>query len=355
MSTPVVHPPHLPARTVESDVSPHSDRIRTFVVGIIFSVAAGMVGALIVVAWVVPSGYMTEGQWIPRGQNQSGATPYVEPDTTVARRVKNTTVEIFQGKAILENGYYPESARLGTGVMLSSNGWGMWYAPDVASRVTTLEFRMRGDQGTWYTPTTVVADTDEGYVYFKLTGNEFYVTSFPDWRTLASALPVWVYDQGAWRRQAISSLERIQEGVVFSAYDERFRFQLSPYGISEDGLVYNDVGNLIGFVDADGKMKDAWRVEYTIPTLLESGRVPATAGVLRGSMVEAVEEGQIVKGFLIESLDLVLGESLKQGDIIRAVEGVPITEYTLNRVVRQLPATMNVWRDGELFDILVDR
>lgn len=346
-------PPHLPdAHLEQSEHDSLSRNISIFFITIVLALAAGVAGSLMVFAWVIPGGYMTEGQWVPRGQNSTITTPFVDPEAAVIRKVKNSTVEVFLAREILANGYYGRNAWVGDGVMLSSNGWGVVYAPKIANG-SVPSLRMRDTQGTWYTPTSIVPDTVHGFIYFKLEGTEFYVASFPDWRIVESGMAVWVYERGSWKHQVLGARTYIDGSLSFRVSEERQRFELSPSGLSETGIVVSDTGNVLGFVDDEGRLHDAWMVEYSIPRLLGEGALTESVVDWTGSMVETIEEGKTVFGFLLESLGGSESTGLKRGDIIRTINGMPIDEYTVHRMIRATPVSLQVWRNGQISDILI--
>ncbi len=341
--------PHLPNR----DENIKSSNLHNIITSVVLSLAAGMVGGLVIFAWIIPGAYIEGGILVSRGQNGSNSNLYTEPDVVVMRKIKNISVDVFLKDKIFENGYYRESARVGTGVMLTSNGWGVLYARELAELATTPALRVRDVQGIWYTPLSVVVDKKYGLVYFKLTGNEFYVTSFPDWRTMNPGLGIWAYTGREWRRQSLGEIKPLSSEEIFLASDERLRFLRSPQGVVEQGMIFSDSGDLLGFALPEDNLLDAWIVEYTIPTLLGSGEISKVENGWRGSMVETVEEGKVVKGFLISEVGKMSAGGLKNGDIIRSINDVPVSEFTLYRLVREKPLNATVSRDGELFDILI--
>lgn len=348
------HPPHLPQQIPAELRAAAWKRIKIIIVCLVLSLAAGMVGALIVFAWVIPGGYAIDGSWIPRNQNFSNTSLYSEPDTSVVRKVKNMTVEVFLEAKLLTNGFYSPDALVGEGVMLSSNGWGVVYAPEITTQVSLPKIKIRDVQHTWFTPTSVVADRKSGLVYFKLSGTEFYVASLPDWRIVESGLGVWVYHTHEWKRQTIGNHIQISTEPVFTASEERIAYTMLPQGVSSEGLVVSDTGSLLGFVDQEGNLRDAWLIEYSIPELLQSGNTISSGIEWRGSMVETVEAGKVVTGFLIDSVGKTGTNVLKRFDIIRTINGTPVIEMNLYRLVREKPLAITVWRDGALFDILVN-
>ena len=349
----MTHPPHLPENITPEMNATAWARIRMIGLSVLLSLATGIVGSLIVFAWIIPGGYITDGAWVSRSQNLGTTSPYSEPDTSVVRKVKNVVVEVFFDSKIMANGLYGNDARIGEGVMLTSNGWGAIFAPELVTISPIPKIRVRDIQNIWYTPTAVVPDKKNNLVYFKLSGTEFYVTSFPDWRVVAPGLPVWVFNQGEWRRQTIGNQTSIASEYMFVASDERMHYTLFPTGLSSRGLVIGDAGNLIGFIDDAGTLQDAWIVEHSIPELLQSGFIVSSEIEWRGSMVETVEAGKVVKGFLVDSIGKRGANILKHFDMIRAINGTPITEVNLYRLVEENPLTVTVWRDGTLFDILI--
>ena len=347
----MLQPPHLPPK---DEKNPHtSQQLQTLLVGVVLSLIAGMSGALIIFAWIIPGNYVEGGIVVSRGQN-GGAALYTEPAGAIIRKIKNVSVDVFLKDKILENGYYTDTARVGSGVMLTSNGWGVFYASELSTLVNIPVLQIRDAQGTWYIPQVVVPDKKNGLVYFKLTGNEFYVTSFPDWRTLSSGLGVWSYTGREWRRESLGDLVQTSQEEVFIASDERVRFKLSPEGVVHSGLIFSDAGDLLGFVRNQGDLLDAWIIEYTIPTLLESGEISKTEITWKGSMVETFEAGKLVQGFLVDQTNKVAPDGVKSSDIIRAINGVPVSELTLYRLVREKQLKVTVWRDGKLSDILIN-
>ncbi len=347
------YPPHLPAHISPEQQATAWARIRIIGISVIVSLGTGIVGSLIAFAWIIPGGYTGDGTWVSRSQNLNAGSPYSEPDTSVIRKVKNVTVEVFFDSKILANGLYSEDARIGEGVMLTSNGWGVVYAPELSILTSIPKMRVRDMQNIWYTPNLVVPDKENGLVYFKLLGTEFYVTSFPDWRTIASGVGVWAFNRGEWRRETIGNQEHSATEQVFVASDERMRYTLFPEGLLSRGLVFSDAGNLLGFIDESGALRDAWIVEYSIPELLQSSSILSSTVEWRGSMVEGVEAGKVVKGFLIDSVGKTGATVLRRFDVLRMINGVAVTEANLYRLVREKPLTVTVWREGELFDILI--
>lgn len=347
-------PPHLPESKSEELSKKSFTQIRIVFVVVILSLFAGMVGALIVVAWIIPSGYVADGFWVPRTQNVGAPALYTEPDTSIVRKVRNITVDVFFEDKMMENGFYTQDAFVGEGVMLSSNGWGVLFAPELSTQSIVPKLRVRDIQNTIYTPTSVIADKKTGFIYFKLSGTEFYVASFPDWRTITSGIGVWKYTQGEWRRQTVGEWTKLSVSAEFSAGDERVRFNLLPEGFADRGIVANDTGNIVGFVDREGRLRDAWSIENTIPHLLQIGNIDTPTIDWEGSLVETIEAGKKIQGFLIDSPGKATGAGIKRGDVVRAINGNPITESNLYRLVRETPLTATVWRNGEIFDILVN-
>lgn len=349
----VTHPPHLPLPEKDSSLQARSQRMYIVLISVLLSLAAGMVGALSVFAWIIPGGYADSGILVSRGQAGLNTTFYNEPEISVVRKVKNVTTEVFLKSQILENGYYGEGALVGNGIMLTSNGWGVVYSPQLANVGVIPELTIRDTQGIWYKPDTVIADKKNGLVYFKLTGNEFYVTSFPDWRTLGSGREVWTYSGREWRGRVMGDIEKISKETIFAVADERVRFALSPVSSINTGIVLSDVGDFLGFSDTEGKLHDAWIIEYSIPKLLELGVIEKSEVEWKGSMVETMEEGKLVKGFLIGEVGQTTVNGIKRGDIVRSINGTSVTEMNLYRLVRETPLTATIWRDGQVFDILV--
>ncbi len=347
------HPPHLPLPEKDSSIQVQQQRMFVILVNVVLSLGAGMVGALSVFAWIIPGGYVDGGILVSRGQSGFNTAVYNEPEISVIRKVKNVTADVFLKSQILPNGYYGSGAQVGSGVMLTSNGWGVVYAPQLVSAGAIPALSVRDAQGVWYTPDTVIADKENGLVYFKLTGNEFYVTSFPDWRTLATGGEVWTFTGREWRGRVLGEMERVSDEMMFAAADEHTRFRLSPVSTINTGTVISDAGDFIGFSDVNGVLHDAWIIEYSIPKLLELGVIEKTEVEWTGSMVEAMEEGKLVKGFLIDQPGKITINGLKRGDIIRAINGTTVTEMNLYRLVRETPLNATIWRDGQIFDILV--
>ncbi|HRH23326.1 MAG TPA: hypothetical protein PK295_01700 [Candidatus Magasanikbacteria bacterium] len=345
------HPPHLPLPEKKSPAQ--AERVYIVLVSVFLSLAAGMVGALSVFAWIVPGGYAEGGILVSRGQNGFGTALYTEPEASVVRKVKNVTTEVFLKNQILPNGYYGEGALVGSGIMLTSNGWGVVYAPQLTSAGVIPGLMVRDIQGIWYTPDTVIADKKNSLVYFKLTGNEFYVTSFPDWRTLTTGREIWTYNGREWRGRIIGEIESISNEKLFAAADERRRFVLSPLSSVNSGVVLSAAGDFLGFSDAGGMLHDAWIIQYSIPGLLDSGAIEKVEVEWKGSMVETVEEGKLVKGFLVDQVGKITTNGLKRGDIVRAINGTAVTEMNLYRLVREMPLNATIWREGQVFDILV--
>ena len=115
----------------------------------------------------------------------------------------------------------------------------------------------------------------------------------------------------------------------------------------------SDTGSLLGFIGTDGTLHDAWMIEYSIPELLQSGTIITPEIDWKGSMVESIEGGKVVKGFLIDSVGKTGINNMRRSDIVRSINGTPVTEISLYRLVRGKSLTASVWRDGALFDILV--
>lgn len=346
-------PPHLPPKNESLISRAFTRRIQWFVVVIIVSLSAGVVGAIVTVSSIVPFGYTDSGVLV-RGQSSGTLRAQsVEPDTSVVRRVKSSTVEVFRASGAITAGqYYASDAYVGTGVLLSSNGWGVVYAPELISGGSNPKITVRDYQNVWYTPTEIVVDNMFNLIYFRLLGNEFHVASFPDWRTLEPGLETWVFGRGVWKQNALGSRVRISESQVFDISDRRLTNRFVGI-VDHVGPVVNQYGQVLGFVDRDGYLQDAWMIEYTIPSLLESRILPKTTLGLRGYMVETFEEGKIMYGFFVDTVSTPI-LTVRRGDIIRMINGNVIDEYTLHRAVRESSVTMTVLRDGELFDILVD-
>jgi len=346
-------PPHLPPKNESLISRAFTQRIQWFIAIIALSLVAGSVGAIITVSRIMPFGY-TESGVVIRGQSSGMLRArYAEPDTTVVRRVRSASVEVFQvSGAVLSGQYYVSDAYVGTGVLLSSNGWGVVYAPELLSETTNPRISVRDHQNVWYSPTSIVVDRTLGLIYFRLSGNEFHVISFPDWRTFEPGLESWVFGRGMWKQSMLGSKVRLSENQLFDINERRLTHRFVDIA-DHRGIVVNQYGQILGFVDQNGFLQEAWMIEYSIPSLLETGVLPATSLRWKGYMVETFEEGKMVHGFLVDTVSVTI-PAVRRGDIIRMINGSAIDEHTLHRAIREPSVTITIWRDGELFDILVE-
>lgn len=341
------HPPHLPPKSCSVDAHTMWLSIKWLAIVLVISALAGVAAALAVVAWVVPIG---GGSYIVNRLGPATDSPQML-DANVVRQVRQRIIKLYDKRKSVGSGVYPESARVGQAMLLSSDGWSVMYDP--AFKVADIkQWRGVDHQGDIHLIEKATFEAKSGLIFFKFKGTDFRVAPFISWETIQEGGYLWSVD-GTWRAVKIGDRRVVAEGT-FNMSQVYARDTMNP--VSDVGnIVISDKGDLAGFVGEDGELISAWFAQQLLPQILEKGSAQYEDVPVHGFFVDAIEtdgKWKDVLGFYVARVDRVEKGGVRVGDVIVKINGKTIDQFGLHREVLGAEELMlTVMRGGKEVEI----
>lgn len=343
------HAPHLPPTSCSIDTHKHMKSIKWVFLISILSVFAGATAALVTIAWFMPLA--------DTGIVYFGERPSVIPQTPYNPAVERETKErllLVYDERYLQNGIaYSEDAKLGTAVVLSSDGWAVLQGK---GELPLKQFVRGADSsGGVHKAQKLVFDADAGLLYIKFEGTDFRIQSFVDWSQINPGKNVFVAN-GLWRNSRIRAYEKPESSIDIWKHTDRYSLEDA---VAAGSVVYDESGRFIGFVDKDGFVELCSSVQNSFAGVVEKQQVELPThswiGEFIDGYIDSKSETLVGKsGFLVSKVEA--GElSLKTGDIIVQINGSAVDPASFARILRDLsePYTLGVIRNKELLEITI--
>lgn len=313
---------------------------------------AGITGALVVFAWLLPSVQFGYSSFFVNRNNSSFYNEFQYPDLQLIRNLEYTSVDIFDSSRVVNSTFFSEDSLVAKAVVLSSNGWVVFHKPDFNFNMIQ-NWTVVDSRGVGQTIEKTLFDKQFGFVYLKLSGNEFRVVSFPEWPNLVPGTELWSVGNG-WNKTVLGDYKVI-ESDVYKAVDDYSRLTLSIQS-DKGNILISEQGQLVGFVDEKNTIRSARLVEYILPHILENERIKYMGVDWTGYFVKQVtvlQDGESLLGFYVMNG----GNGARAGDIVLAVNGEKISVHNFQKQILFSPDefTAQVWRNGEKIDILVKK
>jgi len=353
-------PPHLPEKIYSSSTHQFWQNVRLIFYVTIISLLAGVTGSLVVSAWLEPSSYTDQGNFLINNRLINNKNSTIEswsqtPSVLAARRLEYSTINIFDKTGEVTTNFYPESAFLGRTAMLTSNGWGVMYYPEF-NKTKLASWLALDSQGIEYKIEKTVFDTERGFVYVKFEGNNFRVMSFPNWDNFVNGTKVWISDYNVWKERLLGDTIVVVDNT-HKITEQYSRLRLEP-DTSASNIVMTEEGHFVGFVDKEGLLQTAWYAEYQLPNLLEKSEFVNSDIDWTGYFVERHGISAVAQtpgnGFFVVSPGSKVSD-LRKGDIITSINGNKVDPHNLWRtvIVNKSDLRLTLWRNNEEINIVV--
>ncbi len=202
----------------------------------------------------------------------------------------------------------------------------------------------------------MVFDAETNLLYMKFEGSDFPVQSFVDWSQVGSGKNIFVAN-ATWQTSRIRAYQKSKN--VINIWKQADRYSLEDVQ-SAGAVVYDESGRCIGFVDKDGFVQSASKVQRSFASVVEKQQVEPALHAWFGEFVDGYIDP--MSGLLIEKSGFLIGKVeaadtlLKAGDIIVQVNGKGIDPVSFARVLQSLsePYTLGILRNSETLEVSVD-
>ncbi len=315
--------------------------------------AAGAVGALMVIGWVWPT--LGEGDsWIIA---RSTIIPRSRSIEVSISKTTDTVFTLYQKSS--RSGlvtYLSESDKLSSAVMAVSEGWVVAYVPNYSGNFK--DWRLIGSHGGVYTVTRVLFDDSVGMVYAKITAliatsvspEQFKVATFNEVPSVYGDL--YVYQDGAWFSTAYvdRAYEAVKDGHAETLFTGRYILQNS---FKTGSLVADSQGRVVGFVENGTAVVPTIAIGRVLSGIEAKTKLTATGLGVQGWFSEEqpiVVSGVRRSGYLVAKV-INKKSALKKGDIIVLVNGRSMEPDNLWYTNGDTSVRLQIWRDGKTVEI----
>lgn len=351
--------PHLPPKSCNVKWHERILAVPGLLLTVFFGLLSGAAAALAIIAWIVPPFYAPQGITFV---DSSRSVPDASLDAAALGALHQRVITIVDTTKKVGGVVYPETAFVGYGAVLSSDGWtvivGDLYRPGREKQWEGVDA-----QGVRRAVERVRTDSVSGLVYVKFAGGGFRVFSFPDWQDIDSGASLWQLDptraggrKNDWRPAILGDSARVSTDLAFPAVRPEYRYAIIPEA-SAGALIATSQGELAGFSDTKGRFIPAWFVASKLSDVLSGRPISYDSLALEGYFAEGVAAGEGVKflsGFYVTKSRV--GSSLKKGDLILRIGGEAVSHEHMTRQLVFAPkeAVFAILRGGEELDIAVN-
>ncbi len=342
-------PPHLPSPACSINSHETMTKLKLFLASIISGLAAGLVGAIVMI-----------NAWYPATLNN---TTVVVPnrntnptlDSSVVREWRPRLISVFDSsKKATTGNYYLASSRLGTAVVVNAGGWAIM---DFVPKLTKNNIIGLDYQGQELVVEELVAAEKDGLWYIKFKGSDFRATaSFAARGAVQANRILWGLGSD-WQPYTVGQKITATSAVV-SATEVTVKYPLRELG-AENRVLITDRGEFVGFSNKDRIIIPVWMAPELLPKIMSGQKPPFVSFGWQGSFVTAVRAGvtsPAVDGFLLTDPGLN-NEQLKKGDIILMIENQKVTPENIFELLLVAPPefSVSIIRDTETLSLTIKK
>ena len=312
-------PPHLPPKA--SNIENHRlwQRLKLLLGVAMFSLIIGASGASIMLGWIWPR--FAEGDsWI--ASYNRPALSKAQLEDRVRQEVSQRVVTVHRGSAVLSGANYLNK-KIGDGILLSSDGWLVMYAPQYDGVYKNILVALK--DGSIYQAQNAVWDKYAGMLYIKIQNEQFKVVGFIDENDVPDEIFVWQND--SWYHGiALYPLFDYKIPHIDTAPIERYSINSTFVAGS---VAINKQGRIVGFMSENNLLIPSTYITRMLSGVLSGQVVSYPSLGVEGWFSEeqaifAIPEnqtkaGEQLQGFLVSSV--LSSSSLRKGDIILEVNG----------------------------------
>lgn len=348
--------PHLPSQNEEKKQT--SFAYGAFISFAIVALVAGIAATLATIAWIVPSTQSNTPIYTIRSQRPVSDTAF---DPFVEQQVRQRLVTVYR-QSDDQSSVLAQKDTVGTGVLLSAQGWIVTYPSQGISETDTLIAVTH--TGSVVPVEMQVQDPLSELVYLKLAPGEYRAdVSFVSPAEQLTNTPYIAVSRAATEPVLVDEIVSLTpDTVTYPVWQPQYTRRL--IGDVDGGEVITTPGGaFVGFARPDGTLVDSWRVEEQLVSLFQQQEIsyqglPYTGYVVEGIIDENVFQKQA--GFYIEEITSSSRNTVSApqvGDVIIAVNDRPFSKETIAAVIAAAPETVQVtvMRDGEELTFMVPK
>lgn len=349
--------PHLPPKTCLTGTSHRRHDIKLIVYSVLIALSAGVASSLVLFNYFYPNFYDSNSVYVRSNRTASDGNLAPTLNASVVRDWRYQIVQIYDESKIIQPGIYPASSFVGKGVVLNSGGWVVMNAPswtsDKARRLIGID-----SLGVRFPIEKFIFDKENNLVYLKFNGEFRGTTIFADWKNINQDRQVWAVN-GEWNTGIVS--ETVDEvNIQLPAMKIMSKYSIPGYS-SHQGVVINNRGDFIGFVDVAGNIIPSWLIEHNIISILNTGDLEKGTVDWHGFFVNGTREGanwKEMKGFYIsDSKQIATETKIGKGDILLKINDELVTKSSLARLIISASSEFNatVLRNGNEVKLMVKK
>lgn len=321
------YPPHLPAPACEIKSHHNLQRIKLILAAAVFGLVAGISGASMVVGWIWPSLgngdiYLESYNYTLLSRNQLSESLQVEAQQRVAQVYK----DVSDSSGI---SYLSEQKRLGTAIIVTSDGWLTIYLPNYDG--IYKNWRVLLYNGTVYSVKQVVRDLRSNYVYLKLDTHadaQFKVVTFAD--NVKAGDDVYAYSSGVWKRNIVQ--DKVYKPLTAVHLDTAANYGfLLANPVVTGAVVLNNQGRVAGVIAENGLLITGEQVNRVLPYILRAQKATYLSLGVEGWYSEEnpiLNKTEKINGFAVARV-LSKISKLRVGDIILEINGQVVNSETM--------------------------
>jgi len=325
---------------------------------IILSFLAGLSATLSVFAWLLPTGVNTSvvNTIIEKTELIESQQSF---DEGLQNSIRQKMLSIYDKRVDLGEGVGAVSSRIGKALLLSSDGYAVFYGEfDTENPLQAVFLEAIDYKGDAYEVEKLFVDEKNSLIYLKIEGKSFASAPFASWDELSSDQLFWTVGWSQWKHAFIREFYNANEKESYNIHDANQKALLSPY-IESGSLVFDGEGAFIGFVDSENILHWGWSVEAQLKNLLSQGKIDVKMLPFEGTLVDlapGLVDEEVVLGFFLDK-DALSEKSdslpLKKGDIIVKIDGKLLQAENISNILAFLEdnTEIEVWRDNEVVTI----
>jgi hypothetical protein len=350
-------PPHLPPKSCSVSVHRKTESVLQMIVFVAIAFLAGITATLVAIAWIVPT---YTPNTVIYSVDSSGKTNQERAiDPLFVRQQEKQIVNVYDKRQKVDGHFYKKDAHVGTGVMLTSDGWLALYLPS-SSPGEYAFWEIIDYKGGIYQAEAFVFDPLANVGYVKVNGDGFFASSFVPKEYTKQFAFVWAIDRRNWQPSLIDDAVRTGTRNVYPVWEPQFAHALSE-NISPGSVLLSEDGKFAGFADQAGHLIDSFFVETQYTKIFDE-KTPSYYGIsLDGYMVDGVSNNGVwknISGFYITgSRTKPTDNSVGAGDVVIRIEGKAVEEPSLAKQILSAPKTfsLTILRENEEIDILIQK
>ncbi len=325
-------PPHLPPPACSVSHHNYMQRLLFLIIAVISGLAAGTVGALLMINAWYPTGLTVGTQYVaPR----TSARPVL--DSNIIRDWRPRLIAVYDENKAVNKKYFPETARLTTAVVVNAGGWSVAPWSTAFSRAALVGIDYQGQR---LLVERFIPDPDRQLVYLKFSGANFRSTTvFAGLSALAPGNLIWG-GNSAWHLFTVDE-SLVPSGLITTVLVDKTIHTVREL-ITPNQALITDRGEFVGFSASNQKIIPVWMVNQIISKLTsETKIVPAWNFDWRGSFVELMASDQGFTqsaGFLVtEVLRANSKHPIKVGDQIIKIDNQNVSSDNLVELLTLAP------------------